>query len=553
MSDDAPERPDETDPAPMSARADASTPWWVTAAVAVVVTAGVVARFLPRGSQWLDEALSANISQLPIGDIPSALRRDGHPPLYYVLLHAWGNVVGWTPWALRALSGIFGVAALPLAWWAGARVGGRPNGDGWIDPLRARRTATASLVLLAALPFAIRYSSETRMYSLIMLLVLCGFLLLDHHRERPRWSTAIGVAVVSALLLWSHYWSIWLLGGLGPVLLVEAFLEHRRGDEHRRNAELGLAAAIVVGALTFLPWLPTISYQAAHTGTPWGGVVRPAAIAALGMIQVFGGAVAEPQLTAYLVAGLMLLGLFGVTNAAGRIELGWNIRPTARREGVVVGAALATAWAASFTSRSAFSTRYLAVVVPLLVLLIAMGMTAIADDRWRRALAVVVVAGFTLGVTVEVARIRTQAGEVADRVQEVLAAAPADAPKPLLVACPDQNGPSVTRALADRGIADRVESVAAPRLDDPRFVDWVDYAQRNEAIDVDEVAARIVERAEGRTLLYAVTEGYKTLEGKCEGIKNALVARRGAPTVLVSPDERKEDEPGIQLLEFPAS
>ena len=197
MSDDAPERPDETDPAPMSARADASTPWWVTAAVAVVVTAGVVARFLPRGSQWLDEALSANISQLPIGDIPSALRRDGHPPLYYVLLHAWGNVVGWTPWALRALSGIFGVAALPLAWWAGARVGGRPNGDGWIDPLRARRTATASLVLLAALPFAIRYSSETRMYSLIMLLVLCGFLLLDHHRERPRWSTAIGVAVVS--------------------------------------------------------------------------------------------------------------------------------------------------------------------------------------------------------------------------------------------------------------------------------------------------------------------------------------------------------------------
>ena len=546
------ERDPVTPPPQDTSPSQDTSPWYVTVGIAVVVVAGVVARFLPRGSLWLDEALSANIAQLPIADMGEALRHDGHPPLYYVILHAWGSLVGWSPWALRALSGIFGVAALPLAWWAGARVGGRPDADGCSDAIRARRTAVAALVVLAALPFAIRYSSETRMYSLVMLLVLVGYLCIDHHRERPRISTAIGVAVTSSLLLWSHYWSIWLLGAVGIVLLVQAVIEHRRDDTSRRNAELGLAVAIVVGALTFVPWLSTMLYQSAHTGTPWGDVVRPAAFGVLGMIQVFGGAVAEPQLGAYLVAGLIALGVVGTTNAAGRIELGWRVRPTARREGLVVAVTLAVAWAVSFTARAAFSTRYLAVVVPLVVMIIAMGLTTIGNDAWRRIVAVVVIAGFSVGVAAEVTRVRTQAGEVGDRVVELLAQAPAGSRPPLLVTCPDQNGPSVQRALVDSDVTDRVDVVAAPRLDDPRFVDWVDYAERNAAIDPDEVARRIVGRAEGRTLLYAVTENYKTLEGKCEGIQAALTVARGAPRVLVAPDDRNEDEPGIQLLEFPA-
>lgn len=526
-------------------------PWWVRVTIAAVVVVGIVARFLPRGALWLDEALSANIAQLPIGDMRSALRHDGHPPLYYVILHGWGSLVGWSPWALRALSGLFGVAALPLAWWVGARIGGRPDVDGISDPVRARRTAVGSLVLLAALPFAVRYSSETRMYSLVMLLVLIGYLFVDHHREHPRWSTAAGTAVTASLLLWSHYWSIWLLIGVGLVLLVQAAVEHRRRDTAARNAELGLATAIVVGSLTFIPWLPTMLYQSAHTGTPWGDVVRPAAFGVLGMIGVFGGAVAEPQMGAYVVAGLLTLGIVGTTNAAGRIELGWRVRPNARREGLVVVATLAVAWTASFVARAAFSVRYLAVVVPLIVVVAAMGMTAIRDDRWRRIVAVVVLAGFGAGVVAEVARVRTQAGEVGDRVAELLADAPAGSPEPLLVTCPDQIGPSVQRALVDRGVADRVEVVAVPRLGDPRFVDWVDYASRNARIEPGEVAGRILERAKGRPLVLAETAGYKTLEGVCEGIQSVLTASRGAPRVLVVPDERNEDEPGIQLLEFP--
>ena len=61
----------------------------LVAITALAVVVGVALRFAPRSGLWLDEALTVNIASLPIGEISDALRRDGHPPLFYVLLHGW--------------------------------------------------------------------------------------------------------------------------------------------------------------------------------------------------------------------------------------------------------------------------------------------------------------------------------------------------------------------------------------------------------------------------------------------------------------------------------
>ena len=55
--------------------------------VGAVLALGVVLRFVCASDLWADEVLSVNISKLPLGRIPGALRRDGAPPLYYFLLH----------------------------------------------------------------------------------------------------------------------------------------------------------------------------------------------------------------------------------------------------------------------------------------------------------------------------------------------------------------------------------------------------------------------------------------------------------------------------------
>jgi len=52
---------------------------------------------------WGDEALSIHISKMALTEIPTA-GASVHPPLYYLLLHGWTRLSGWSPYALRYLS-----------------------------------------------------------------------------------------------------------------------------------------------------------------------------------------------------------------------------------------------------------------------------------------------------------------------------------------------------------------------------------------------------------------------------------------------------------------
>src|SRR5438552_2120139 len=148
--------------------------WLLPAAVTCVVVAGLVLRFWTRSDLWLDEALTVNVSRLPLRRIPDALRHDGAPPLHYFLLHLWMRVFGTGDLAVRSLSGVVGVATLPVAWWAGRSVGGR-------------RAAWIAVLLLASSPFAIRYSTEARMYADLILLTMVGWLALHRALRRSSW------------------------------------------------------------------------------------------------------------------------------------------------------------------------------------------------------------------------------------------------------------------------------------------------------------------------------------------------------------------------------
>src|SRR5262245_26765553 len=76
-------------------------------ATAVTTAIGVVLLFVARGELWLDEAQTVAISNLPIDGIFSALREDGSPPLYYLILHGWIGLFGDSTATVRALSGVF--------------------------------------------------------------------------------------------------------------------------------------------------------------------------------------------------------------------------------------------------------------------------------------------------------------------------------------------------------------------------------------------------------------------------------------------------------------
>lgn len=502
--------------------------------VGLAVAAGVVLRFVQQSDLWLDEALTVNIARLPLGEISDGLRQDGHPPLFYVLLHGWMELFGEGNVAVRSLAGVFSVAALPLAWVAGRRLGGRPM-------------AVAALVLMACSPYAIRYGSETRMYSLVILLVLAGWLLLDDALRRPSPLRLVGLAVLSGALLLTHYWSMWLLAATGLMLLWRAWRawRARRGVEGGvgGSAALRCAVALAAGIVLFLPWLPTFLHQASSTGTPWAGPVRPTAALALTFEDFGGGDFLEAQLLASVLVVLVLLGVFGQADDGRRITLDLGTRPTVRREVIVVGLTLGLALLASYVTASTYVTRYAAVFFPLALLIAAAGLACFVGRAGRSAAYLVVISlGLVGGAATAVSLPRTQAGAIAQAIQ-------ADArPGDVVVYCPDQLGPAVDRLLPDD-----LEGLAYPALDDPATIDWQDYADRNASADPAALAAEVVERAGPDAQIFVVASGdYKTFEGQCEAFGGAIAAARpgGGPLVAEDGDEYFEH---AGLARYPAA
>ena len=502
----------DVDPPDQATEAD-SAPIEIVAVGIASLVLGIVVRFTTASSLWLDEALTVNISKLPVGDLLRQLKHDGHPPLYYLLLHGWADLFGTGDVAVRALSGVFGLLTLPLAYIAGRRRGG--SLAGWL-----------AVIVFSLSAFMVRYSDEARMYSLVMLLVMVGYLLVDDVVRRGRGGLLrlAGIALVTGALLYSHYWAMWLLVVTGLVLVWRAW---RNPEPTVRRPALQTLGALVVGGVLFLPWLPSMLYQSEHTGTPWATPSRPTTAASFTLQDLGSGLYSDAGLLAVVLGVLILLAVFGRAIDGRRISLDLRSRPQYRAEALVAAATFTAGIVISYGLRGAFATRYAAVVMPFLALLVAGGLTRFAG-RWVRFGVVAVVGAFlAVGALWNVADTRTQAGEVGEAVDAN--AQPGD----LVVFCPDQLGPAGSRAIT----AD-VEEVAYPTLGDPHFVDWVDYKERNDEADPAVVAQQVLDRAGADRGVFVVWSGtYKTFEGDCEALVNAIgAARPGQELVAENPD-----------------
>ena len=303
----------------------------VLAALSVLVRTGEFDAGL-----WVDEGLSYGISDRPLTDIPGAMRLDGSPPLYYMLLHLYTHGFGVrSEVALHAFSLFFALAAIPVAW-ALART------------LFSERAGWVAAVLVAANPFLTTYAQEARMYSLVVLLslVTCATFVGAFIQVRGRrWTVAYALAQVT--LLYTHNWGFFLAAGLALAFALTARDQRREGL---------IAAGIVL--LVYAPWIPTLLFQVRHTGAPWAN---------------------PPSFQTLYEAPQQLLGLTGqyLLLTAGGVGLGtlaWRSRDAdaALALAVVAFVTLALPWLISAIA-PAWALRYLAVAVGPLLLLAALG------------------------------------------------------------------------------------------------------------------------------------------------------------------------------------
>lgn len=196
------------------------------------------------------------------------------------------------------------------------------------------------------------------MYSLMVVLSLLAtacFLHVFVYRNR-RYLPALVVLI--AAMLYTHSWGIFVTAG---AVLTFALVWFRSDD--RRPLLKDAALVFGIAFLLYVPWIPTLLYQAAHTGAPWLNSPRFGVAIQVSKSLLGGGTVTVALL---LAAGS---GLAAV--AAGRTE---DRERRAALAAIALGVfTLSVAWLFSQVS-PAWTTRYLGVALGPLLILSSLGL-----------------------------------------------------------------------------------------------------------------------------------------------------------------------------------
>lgn len=457
--------------------------------VALMLVSAYVRTRAISGSFWMDEGLSVGIASHPLGDIASVLREDGSPPLYYMLLHVWMDAFGRGETAVHWLSLTASLLTIPTAMWAG-----------W--SLWGKRAGYVGAVVCTLCPFLTAYGEEARMYSLMALFALLATAFYLHAFVYRRRGYLPAFAVLMALMLYTHSWGIFF--GVGAALALIPIWRARAAEERGalvKDALLAFGGAAVL----YLPWVPTLLYQAQHTAAPWAN--RPRAGVPIQISRdVLGGDRAAIALL--LAGGFGLAALLGAHKARGERE-----RVSVWVLVTIPVVTIALAWGLSQIS-PAWASRYFAAFLGPLLLLIALGLSR-AGKLGLVALAVVCV--FWIKPTEYVDGYKSDVRDIGAEVGAQMRAGDL-----VLVGQPEQTPLVWYYMPGGLRYSDTIGPVA-----DPRHMDWVDALDKLEAAQPDAVLPALLAKLRpGQKVLFVrpLTEGVQNWKAPW----TQLVRRRSA-------------------------
>ncbi|HET9123858.1 MAG TPA: glycosyltransferase family 39 protein [Solirubrobacteraceae bacterium] len=453
----------------------ATVPAWLWLGLGLILLMAISAYVRSRyiGNQfWMDEAITTGIATHPLFSIPHLLRYDGNPPLFYMLLHIWISWFGDSETATHSLSMIFGVLTVP--------VGGLGAGK-----LFGRRAGIYAAVLFALNAWLTSYAQETRMYELVGLEGAVGTvaLLLAFVHRRRAWLPVFGVTLLA--MLYTHSWGTFFFVG-SAIALLPALV----ASEERRAFFRDAFFTYLIAGILYLPWFPTLLFQAAHTAAPWDTPPRFGA-----PIQISRNVIGGDRITVILVfAAVIGLGpLF--TKRMRRTREGTTLWTLI----VLPVAVLAIAWLGSQIT-PAWSPRYFAPIIASLLFLIAWGC---ARARVLGVIAMLLAVWYMHAPSDFAPQVKSDMKQVASQMAPDLH--PGDI---VVVGQPEQTPLSwyyLPGGLRFTNTADH-----GRLLKDPRYMNWVNALhQINTTAPVASVNRLVAEMHPGQQLLFIrpLTEG----------------------------------------------
>lgn len=243
----------------------------------LILAAGIRFTGLAERDFWYDEAFTGVAIKENFHDMIQMIINDVHPPLYYLSLKVFASFFNYSVFGIRLFSAVFGVLSI------------------WALYILAKELFDVKVARYAALiaaisPFAIQYSQEARMYTMLVFFILVSayFFVKGLHTGDIKyyilWGFFTGLSMLThymGVIFSSLYYIVFVVWGIN--ISYEKITAI--GDKKKKAIEFfkklipskELLSGIGIAFLVFLPWLKIFIHHVMAKGTnlSW---VKPASL-----------------------------------------------------------------------------------------------------------------------------------------------------------------------------------------------------------------------------------------------------------------------------------
>ena len=216
---------------------------------------------LSHQSLWLDELHNMNEADPDISwaAMFDYLRSsDQHPPLYFIVERLAFSIFGHTEFVARFISAIAGTVSVWAMWLLGREILNKSLG-------------TIVAVITCVNFYNLFYSQEARVYIFAFLFATLSFVYFIRLIKIPGRNNALLHALFSLCLLYSHYYSLFVMVAQAFLALIFWYIE--KGPEQKIIFRNFLLSFIIIG-IGYAPWLPFL-YSMSGIQSFWIGAISP--------------------------------------------------------------------------------------------------------------------------------------------------------------------------------------------------------------------------------------------------------------------------------------
>jgi mannosyltransferase len=333
-------------------------------AAETVLAAVLMSYTLGRQSLWFDETASASVVRRSLRSAVSySVKVEPMTSLYFLGLRTWSVAFGDSEAALRSLSLLAGIALVPVMYVLTRRLFGV-------------RTALVAGLLTAVSTTVVAEAQQARAYALLLLLVALATLCFVRAVEIGTQQTWLLYALVAAVAVYLHVLTLFVIAGhaLSLLALPKAKVRWR-------------AVLVAAGCLTLvvIPLAVAIVLHGGSGGLSW---IKPTTVAAVqNTFEMFAGGTGYLLLAAIVASAFAFRAALGAWARSGRGIEAWRYTlPFTWLFVPVIGMLVIS------TETPLFVDRYMIGALPALVILTAVGITAMRP--WQLA------AGFLVALVV---------------------------------------------------------------------------------------------------------------------------------------------------------